>query len=370
MCNCCATNRCLPVQLNLQHITGHPDKLRLLRLLGFHSPPNPCIAYHGAGLLTATIAAATDSLTGYETTNCIDALSGSSMDEQRQINAFLHSGDCASPGFQLLDEHKRGKSPDRCPLLVALQLTCTGDSDVWTSNTRAAHVLAEGFVSLQQRLETDAQYFVTDLDADRLARIETWAKLSHPHPDDAERRHTENLHLALQYRMLRKQLHQAVSGVIDKRRRELPSTDLPSLDERVNQLNDWLATVGCAKNVIKASVDPDYRVKAVATKPIREGEVYLSVPVSAIMDSDTANSDPQFGESVLSSTLMRIAYLVAPRLCRCDGQAPCQLICKSSLGGEMAITSSCSSFCTSTLSAARSLDGGPICRCCRLLTSS
>src|SRR3546814_5257103 len=59
--------------------------------------------------------------------------------------------------------------------------------------------------------------------------------------------------------MLRKQLIGAVLESIGHVQQQLPSSDLPSLEERVNALNQWLSSVGCAKNSLRAAIDPDYR---------------------------------------------------------------------------------------------------------------
>src|SRR3546814_71573 len=122
-----------------------------------------------------------DLLAGYEAVDCIDVLKDTTMEEQVQMKAFLHSGDCTSLGSQLLAKFaKTSRDSQRCPVTSALQLHCQAESTAWNQHKRAAHVFFDGFTKLTEVFQAEAQAFMTDLEADRAILSEIEENLSRP----------------------------------------------------------------------------------------------------------------------------------------------------------------------------------------------
>ena len=80
-----------------------------------------------------------------------------------------------------------------------------------------------------------------------------------------------------------------------------------TLEKKIDLFNEWYASatpksVGPLK--VAAAVIPGYRIGVIATEDIKAEDVYLSVPVDVIIDTDKAVGDEQFGR--LIDTLLKI----------------------------------------------------------------
>ncbi|KAG5176902.1 hypothetical protein JKP88DRAFT_202661 [Tribonema minus] len=73
------------------------------------------------------------------------------------------------------------------------------------------------------------------------------------------------------------------------------------LQARVDAFNAWVQeAVGCGVNKLRVQVIDGYRIGAVATEPIAAEEVYLTVPLSAVMNAATAAAHPVLGPVIAS----------------------------------------------------------------------
>lgn len=248
--------RCIAVQAPaVGSMEIHQEEL--VRALGFKQPPLQCLGENGHFDEGMVVYHAASVSTQEESTACI-ALKNENMPWPKL------SVEC---GFKQVQ--------------TELLQSKASPSDLTQRARRAMHASLISLQSQQANIESmtsiaQDEAHLKQLLADNQAVAESAT------------RDSEHKIMAIKYRLLHKQLLTKLAEKHNPEAIQASNESGRQLQQKLERFNAWFQAAGPSPNKLSAAYIPGLRVGTIATQPIANGEQYLGVPTSIIMDSETA----------------------------------------------------------------------------------